>query len=53
MSSFTRAIRPALQGSRAVLAQRLPATRGVARPIAATALYVPVKGRKRQFRKLT
>ncbi|KAJ6784213.1 hypothetical protein PWT90_01791 [Aphanocladium album] len=38
MSSFTRAIRPALQGSRAVLAQRLPAARGIARPVAASAL---------------
>ncbi|KAJ4151562.1 hypothetical protein LMH87_012253 [Akanthomyces muscarius] len=39
MSSFTRAIRPALQGGRRVLlAQRLPATQALARPVAAAAL---------------
>lgn len=44
MSSFTRAIRPALQGSRrAVLTQRLPAAaaaaRSITRPVAASSLY--------------
>ncbi|OAA80124.1 acyl-CoA dehydrogenase [Akanthomyces lecanii RCEF 1005] len=39
MSSFTRAIRPALQGGRRVLlAQRLPTTQALARPVAAAAL---------------
>ncbi|KAM3483925.1 hypothetical protein MY8738_002679 [Beauveria namnaoensis] len=43
MSSFTRAIRPALQGSRrAVLTQRLPVAataRSISRPVTASSLY--------------
>lgn len=38
MSSFTRALRPALQGGRVALAQRLPVSRGIARPLVATTL---------------